>query len=176
MLYCWYFVGICTCDLLVYVVGLIRIYDLVECCWILVPIRICDLVVCTSTNSYVRIGLKWCRCCNTNSYIWSSIIQNSMESKEEETSQLKRYDGNCTAAICSRWIGWKMKNYESGVKRQQSTNRGIRSVWLVSSATTSGSLTIIQSDALSHVTDWATEHTMSETKKWPVMNLATYTN
>jgi hypothetical protein len=58
-----------------------------------------------------------------------------------------------------------MINYESGVKRQQSTDRGIRSVSLVSSASRSGSLKIIRSGLLSHVTVGATEHTMSETTK-----------
>ena len=123
------------------------------------------MVVCSLTNSYIWIGLKQCRWPNTNWYIQSSIIQNCIGSKEEKPTQLKWYDGNCTAAICLRWIGWKMKNYDSGVKRQQSTDRGIRSICLglESSASSSGSLKIIWSDAPSHVTDWVTEHTMSET-------------
>ena len=58
-----------------------------------------------------------------------------------------------------------MKHCESGVKWQQSTDQGIRSVSLVSSASQSGSLKIIRSDALSHATDSATENTMSETTK-----------
>ena len=47
-----------------------------------------DLVVCSSTNSYIRISLKQCRWRYTNLYIRNSIIGNSIGSTEEESTQL----------------------------------------------------------------------------------------
>ena len=111
-------------------------------------------------------------------YISHSIIRICMGSKTEETRQLKRYDDNCTAAICSRWIRWEMKNYESGVKSQQLTDWGIRTVWLLSSASRSGSFKIIW--GVAHCQMWQTERQKTrcqKQQKWPLMNLATtYTN
>ena len=127
------------------------------------------MVVCSSTNLYIWISLRW-RCWhNTNFYILRSIIQNSIGSKEEEPTQFKWYDGNCTPAICLRWIGWKMKKIWQRSEETKSTDGGIRSIWLESSASRTGSLKNIWSDTPSHVTDWETEDTMLETS-WMTHN------
>ena len=138
-------------------------------------IGMCDLVLRSYTNSGVRIGNTRGWWWITNSYMRNSIMRNTMISREEEINLLKRYDANSMVANCLRWIGWERKNYESGIKRESSTDQGRRSVSLEC-------IFCLQKWKFENYSEWSTvtcdgrsdrTHNARTLQKWPETNLAT---
>ena len=117
--------------------------------------------ICSWTNSYIRIGkmLYW---------VWDQNKRSPLSSNDMM---------GIIAAICLRWIGWKMKNYESGARDNKALfgEQGVSDlnhllpeveVWKLFGVT--------------HRHMWQTERQNTQCQKQhkrPVMmNLATYTN
>ncbi len=151
IMWCWCFVQIRTCDLVVHVAGWTHIYELVECCDILVQIGMWDLVEFRYTNSGVRIGnSQWLVIADDDDGIRIRIL----DADDNDGIQIRIYNIVLDAIlwyqekwklICLKdmvWIVWqqtvwceldekpKIMRERGNGKRQESTDQGIRSVSL----------------------------------------------